>query len=124
MEKVKLIYHFAESLMGLDPLLLVVVWVIVSLIAFATKLRSRAQTKDGRHFALAILCFIVSTAVVFLVEPSGTAGNVIAEKVLKLAGLSSITYQLFKPLTRGMVRFIINRFERATGVDVDEDETK
>lgn len=113
------VYQQVQQVLGLDPTLMVVVWVIVSMLSFATGLRTRAKTKDGRHFWLAVLCFIVSFIVILFVSPSGTGREMYATMTLKLAGASSIGYQLFKPVTRGLAKYILLAIEKRTGVKMD-----
>lgn len=120
MSTVMTVYQLSQQILGFDPTLIVVVWVVVSMLSFATRLGTRTKTKDGRHFWLAVLCFVVSLIVVAVTNPSGTIPSMYATQTLKLAGASSIGYQLFKPLTRGLTRYILLAVEKRTGVKMEE----
>lgn len=122
MEILEAVVNFLTNFLGFSPALLVPVWVMTTIFSRITNVRNRFPT--WKNTILAAICFIVSFMVVMMpvLFSSGVDLSESFEKAFKLAGMSALLYQFFKPFVRALsIRFAIMVKEK-TGLELEKED--
>jgi uncharacterized membrane protein len=109
------VWNVATEMVGFSPALMVPVFVLVSLLAWALKVREKYP--DWKNFILGVMCVVIG-CIVALVGEWETYRELIADGLV-LGSVSALAYQILKGLFRGAKRFIEDKLEVASGINID-----
>lgn len=109
------LWETAGSIVGFDPMLMLPVFLLVSLIDKGAKLEERAG--DWRKSIVGVTCIIMGALVSLLVEAD--SGRALITNAIYLGSVSALSYQIFKGLYVGVQNLIKDRFESRTGIKIE-----
>jgi len=121
MDTLEAVVNFLSGFLGFTPALLVPVWIMTSIVARATNVRARFP--GWKNTILASMCFLSSFLVVMVPFLFGSSSDISEafEKAFKLAGMSALLYQFFKPLVKALsIQFAVMVKEK-TGLEWEDD---
>lgn len=108
------------EILGFSPILMIPVFVLVSLIAWLLKIRTRIP--EWKDFVLGVLCLVVGCAMAATGEYDGVKG-LIRDGVI-LGSLSALAYQIFKGLFEGIGNLVKAKWKEATGEDLEIEDNE
>lgn len=107
---------FLTEFIGFQPLLMVIVFILVSIVSRALSIRSRYP--DDKNWILGLICLAISI-LVSLIYLDEFDWRELGRMSLRLGSLSAFTYQIFKKFFKSFIYKIVDLFQLKTGQDVD-----
>lgn len=111
-------WNAIEQLLGFSPLLMLPVFVIVSLVDRVTNLKERLP--EWRNHILGVMCLLAGALVTVTTEYE--TWREIVTGAMYLGSLSSLSYQIFKGLYRGLRHWIETKAKDKFDLDVTIEE--
>lgn len=122
------IFAFLGSVMGVDPILIlpvvVLVWISRNFFGYIfKKLFGKGFVEEYRKSGISLVIILVSNLLVWLFGSCGGEYTVL-RCGLVLGSVSALTYQLFKPIIRKLIKKLPKLILSRMGIESDEEPSK
>lgn len=111
------IHAALSKLFGVDPILLLPVYLFVWMAGKLLKIRERFPKQKG--MLLAALCVVVGALVVFLTADAETTRDVFFKEAFSLGAASALTYQFFKSAYVSVAQIVKKKWAEKFGSELN-----
>ena len=108
--------NIIQELIGVEPVLVVTIIALVSLLANVLKIRDRFQKYHALVLVGMVFCF---SALLSVYAIPFTTDAAVVRNTFVLAGVSTVAHNFGKPLYKGARDYLYRKFEKLTGEKVE-----